>query len=122
MTLKEDTVLDLTPDQQGTMIIFALNHLPDMEEMTRASRDGEDEGCCKDCCAPCGVLHELVESNIIDYVVQQSSIFGDGGWEWWVDGQVDRAWLGLVWRQCVNEVPGHRDGTGGVHPPRPDEV
>lgn len=114
-------MLELTAEQQGTMIIFALNHLPDMEDMTAASLDGEDEGCCKDCCAPCDVLHQLVEANIIDYVVQQSSIFHEG-WSWWVDGQLDRAWLGLVWRQCENRVPGHRDGHGGVHPPRPVEV
>ncbi len=109
---------ELTPGEQGTLIIVELNKLPHPEDL--AEGGFLEDRCCPDCCASCDVLRAALTSGRINDLIRQSPIYG--GWAWQkASGDVDEQWLRTAWA-CGNRLPGHPDGDGGVYPEEPELV
>jgi hypothetical protein len=57
----------------------------------------DDDGCCPDCCAPCGALRDLDATGRLDDAVRPYAEQGCD-LDWWAGGAVDRQWLHARWR------------------------
>src|ERR1700710_1764270 len=60
--------------------------------------DEDDEGCCPECCAPCGAIRQLRDAGQLDDILRGTDFAS--GWSYWDDelDQVDRVMLDRVWR------------------------
>lgn len=87
----------------GIMVISNIND--------HAAGGVDEQGCCPDCCAPCGVTRDLLDDGDLDYHLRAGVSDIGGGWEWWNDetGTVDADWLRSRWKCQANpaceEVP-----------------
>ena len=68
----------------------------------------EDQGCCPDCCAPCGVTRDLFEHDEgqFNFLLRAGVREIGGGWSWWNDeeGTVDADWLRSRWKCQTHPV------------------
>jgi hypothetical protein len=93
----------LTLPEQAIFVVDALSRLPHPDDLA----EGADhvELCCPDCCAPCGVLRDLLESGRLDAVVAQAPPeMGIPGYSWMRGGRVNTDWLRACWA-CVQQPP-----------------
>jgi len=87
----------LTAAQQGTLVVATMDKLPWLGDYLNDDM-GTEDGCCPDCCAPCGVVREIDQAGLLDTVVTwaPNHLWGDGTM-WWRNGSVDRTWLYAIW-------------------------
>lgn len=91
----------LTLTQQGLLVCDALYRLPHPEDLA----EGIGDRCCPDCCGPCGLLRELLDTGLLDTVVRQGPphLWRDGV-AFMKDGAVDKDWLRACWA-CTSDPP-----------------
>lgn len=94
--------MNLSPAQQGTLVVCAINWLPHKNDLLERR---VDFGCCNGCCASCAILADLIDNNTIDEVIKLAPDHQYQRSDWWVDGKFDRTWADAWWRTI--ECPAH---------------
>lgn len=86
----------------ATLVCYALDQL---------WVQGEDDGCCPQCCAPCSVLKELQDSGLLNALVRQAPEHLWLNAAWWINLMVDPEWLSAAWRMtsCHEPMSGRSD-------------
>lgn len=87
----------LSAAQQGVLIVSTLNKLPTLSDIVDPDLRQVVEGCCPNCCAPCGVVRQLHLSGDLDEVVTWAPNHMWRDVLWWRSGHVDRVWLYAIW-------------------------
>lgn len=85
----------LTTRQQGMLVCDALNRLPHPQDL--AEKQPFVELCCPDCCAPCGLLRDLLDAGTLDEIVQLAPAHHWRDIAWATNGVVDEQWLRACW-------------------------
>lgn len=100
MIMADNFPKTVTDAQAGILIVHQLNMLfcADQRE------DPDDRGCCADCCAPCGVIRDLLDAGTLrDAIADAPPHLADS----WVN--LDENWLRRQWR-CRDNPPCERGG------------
>jgi hypothetical protein len=101
-----------SPVQFATLVVCTINANPHKDDLLDPEMSEVDIGCCPRCCAGCGVLQELIESDDLDYLLRTIAPkkLGVKSHDWWDTDQdrFDLSWADAWWLlyPCPNE---HKD-------------
>lgn len=90
----------LSLQQQGVLVVVCLNMLPHPQDLAEGNAFARQ--CCPDCCAPCGLLRDLLDAGTLDQVVQLAPSHYWQDIAWADNGVVDKQWLRACW-DCTSQ-------------------